>query len=341
MPTGSSVATYLGTSPRAAMVSSSFPIRLGALSAEDCVLRTDGLAPIVAESPAMRAVMAVLERTAQSGLNVLITGERGAGKEMLTRWLHGMSAKAQRPLVVVRGGFDANGSLGDALFGHPNGNSAPTGRPGCLELAAGGTLFLNGICALGAELQERLLAALTARRDGPSEGERLLNVRIVTATHADPAEEIRAGRLSQGLFDVLAGSRVHLPSLRDRREDIPVLATHTLGRIAAGYGRVAPTFEADAPKALGEYSWPGNVRELEHAVERAVLLAKGGAVAITDLGLPLGEGVHDFGSMTLSAVERVLIQKALQRHEGNVSRTARSLGLSRSALYRRLHRHGI
>jgi len=171
---------------------------------------------------------------------------------------------------------------------------------------------------------------------------RRVDVRIVSATNADLGQEVAAGRFREDLLFRLNTVEIHLPALRERREDIPLLAEHFLRRHAQRYGKQLVGFDAEGMQALLDHPWPGNVRELDHAIERAVLLAAGPAVRAQDLGLRVvaAAGVR-LEELTLEEVERVLIQKALKRYEGNVSEAARSLGLSRSALYRRLAQHGL
>jgi DNA-binding NtrC family response regulator len=166
-------------------------------------------------------------------------------------------------------------------------------------------------------------------------------VRLVSATNADINAEVAAGRFREDLLFRLNTIEIHLPPLRDRREDIPPLAAHFLRAYAARYGKAVREFDHEAMESLGRHSWPGNVRELDHAVERAVLLARGERVAAGDLGLRAREGGERLESMSLDEVESFLIRKALARHDSNVSHAAKSLGLSRSALYRRMERHGL
>jgi DNA-binding NtrC family response regulator len=215
---------------------------------------------------------------------------------------------------------------------------------GRFELANEGTLFLDEIANVPMKQQATLLRALETgevQRVGSSKT-RQVNVRAISATNADPQAEVAAGRFREDLLYRLNTVEIHLPPLRERREDIPLLAQHFLERQAKRYRKPKAGFSDDAAQALLEHPWPGNVRELKHAVERAVLLATGEYVRAQDLGLvPPSEASTHIDDLTLDEVEKILIEKALQRHDGNVSQAADALGLSRSALYRRLQRHGL
>lgn len=293
----------------------------------------------------MRAVVARMQDVADTSRHVLITGERGTGKKLLARWLHVLGPRRDGPLVIVRGGQCAVGSIESTLFGVSDGrlNGAPV--PSCLELASGGTLVLDGFGALDADQQLRLAEILqTGRVPGPEGRARAVDVRIVATTHCDPAAWVADGRLQRPLYEALVGEHLAVPPLRERPQDVPPLAMLFLTEQSLRYGKHIDAFESDAMGAMLKHPWPGNTRELQSAVERAVLSAEGGGegVRLSDIALPAnGDGEPTFEQMKLNDVERVLIQKALVRHSGNVSRAARSLGLSRSALYRRLHRHNL
>jgi DNA-binding NtrC family response regulator len=248
--------------------------------------------------------------------------------------------------VVVNLGGLAEGVFESELFGHVKGafTDAKTDRAGRFEVADGGTLLLDEIGNLTMAQQARLLRVLQAgeiERVGSSKTRRV-DVRVLSATNADLAAEVVAGRFREDLLFRLNTVEIRLPPLRERREDIPLLATHVLARFAARYRKAITGFDAGAMEALLRYAWPGNVRELEHTVERAVLLAEGSTVRASELSLRgPGDGAPRLEDLSLEAVERVLIEKALGRFEGNVSAAAKALGLSRSALYRRLQRHGL
>ena len=300
----------------------------------------------IAESPAMWSVMGLIGRVGPSDANVLITGEHGTGKEVVARTLHALSARAAKPMVTVNMGGLAEGVLESELFGHVKGafTDAKTDRVGRFELAEGGTLFLDEIANMPMNHQARLLRVLETgefERVGSSRTRRV-DVRLLAATNANPQEEVKAGRFREDLLFRLNTVEIHLPPLRDRREDIPALAGHFLHQYAAKYRKSVEGFDGSAMRSLLNAPWPGNVRELDHVVERAVLLATGTRVQPHDLNLrPSRESLTHLEGMSLEEVERHLIQRALERYEGNVSEAARFLGLSRSGLYRRLQKYGL
>jgi DNA-binding NtrC family response regulator len=312
--------------------------------------RAHQLPSLVAESPKMREVMRLMERVAPSDANVLITGQHGTGKEVAARWLHAASKRAERPFVAVNAGGLAEGVFESELFGHVRGafTDARADRTGCIELADGGTLFLDEIANMPMQQQAKLLRVLQTGEFHPvgSSRVRRADVRVLSATNVDVASEVAQGRFREDLLYRLNTVEIRLPPLRERREDLPLLAAHFLERQAARYGRRV-TLAPDALGALYEHPWPGNVRELEHVVERALLLCQGDVVHAGDLLLGGGsatarsDGGAHFDSLTIEEAERYLIQRALDRFAGNVSDAARALGLSRSAFYRRLAHHGL
>jgi DNA-binding NtrC family response regulator len=317
------------------------------LEAENRLLRDHQGAPqFIAESAAMRPVIQVIERVGPSDANVLITGENGSGKGLVAQALHAVSSRAAKPMVTVNAGGLSEGVFESELFGHVRGafTDAKTDRVGRFELSDGGTLFLDEIANISPNMQAKLLRVVETgefERVGASRT-RKVDVRILSATNADLSEEVKAGRFRQDLLFRLNTIEIRLPPLRERREDIPVLAMHFLRQHAERYRKNLQGFEEPAIQALLSHPWPGNVRELDHAVERSVLMAQGVVVKAGDLGLRAGaEGALRPEDMSLEEVECFLIKKALARFDGNVSLAARTLGLSRSALYRRLQRYGL
>ena len=318
------------------------------LEAENRVLRDQGTnrPTVIAESAAMRPVLDMVARVGPSEANVLITGENGTGKGTVAQSLHAVSSRASRALVTVNAGGLSEGLFESELFGHVKGafTDAKTDRVGRFELAEGGTLFLDEIANISMGLQAKLLRVLETgefERVGSSRTRRA-NVRIISATNADLNAEVAAGRFRQDLLFRLNTIEIPLPPVRDRREDIPLLARHFLGQHARRYRKNLNAFEPAAMQLLLDHAWPGNVRELDHAVERAVLMAQDELVRARDLGLRTPkDAVARIEDMSLEEVEGFLIKKALARYDGNVSQAAKALGLSRSALYRRLQRFGL
>jgi len=315
------------------------------LEGENRLLRRDGAPDLIAESPAMRPVLQLMQRVAPSDANVLITGEHGTGKEVVAQWIHAASSRAGKSLVAVNLGGLSEGLFESEMFGHVKGafTDARTDRIGRFELAEGGTLLLDEVGTVPLRQQAKLLRVLESgelERVGASRS-RKIDVRILSATNADLHEEVTAGRFREDLLFRLNTIEIKLPPLRERREDIRPLAEHFLRRYASRYGKPVAALEPTAVEALETHSWPGNVRELDHALERAVLLAQGGLIRSGELGLRGASGLPRLEDLPLEEVERLLIRKALERHGGNVSQAAKALGLSRSALYRRLQQYGL
>jgi len=316
------------------------------LEEENRALRAERFPRLIAHSAAMRPVLDVISRVGPSDANVLITGANGTGKGLVAQTLHSASLRAARALVTVNTGGLAEGVFESELFGHVKGafTDAKSDRVGRFEMADGGTLFLDEIANISMGLQAKLLRTIEAgefERVGSSKTRRV-DVRVVSATNADLHAEVAEGRFRQDLLFRLNTIELHLPPLRDRREDIPVLAAFFLRQHAERYRKSISGFDEGAMKALLAHPWPGNVRELDHAVERAALLSAGDEIRAADLGLRPGrEGPPRLEEMSLEDVEALLIKKALARFSGNVSQAAGALGLSRSALYRRLQRYGL
>jgi DNA-binding NtrC family response regulator len=317
------------------------------LESENQLLRREGLPELIAESRTMQPVLNLIHRIGPSAANVLITGEHGTGKEVVARWLHGLSPRAGRSLVTVNAGGLAEGVFESELFGHVKGafTDARSDRVGYFELADGGTLFLDEIGNLPAGQQAKLLRVLQTgemQRVGSSRSKNV-DVRVFAATNIDIGREVAEGRFREDLLYRLNTVEIRIPPLRERREDIPHLAQHFLTHATSRYGKPIEGFTDNALLALMDHDWPGNVRELEHAVERAVLLTvHERKIGPEDLRLhPPSDEATRLEKMTLADVERHVIRRALERNEGNVSRAADALGLSRSALYRRLQQYDL
>jgi DNA-binding NtrC family response regulator len=317
------------------------------LEAENRLLRAESRPTLIAESPSMQPVLDLIARIGPSDANVLITGEHGTGKEVVAQTLHALSSRTSKPMVTVNAGGLSEGVFESELFGHVKGafTDARSDRVGRFELADNSTLFLDEIANVPLNLQAKLLRVLETgelERVGSSSTRRV-NVRVLAATNADVNSEAAAGRFRQDLLFRLNTIEIHLPPLRERREDITLLSNHFLHGYAQRYRKSISGFDVAAKQTLLEHPWPGNVRELDHAVERGVLMATTPFVRPSDLGLRAaapGSSAR-LEDMSLDEVERHLIQRTLSRHEGNVSQAAKTLGLSRSAMYRRLQKYGL
>lgn len=319
------------------------------LELENRLLRAEGMPEFVAEAPAMRPVLELIAQVGPSDANVLITGEHGTGKEIVARLLHAASPRSRMPLVAVNAGGLPEGTFESEIFGHVKGafTDARADRVGRFELANGGTLFLDEIANVPIRQQAKLLRVLETgelERVGSSQTRRV-DVRILSATNAQLQEEAKAGNFREDLLFRINTVEIHLPALRDRREDIPLLAAHFLNRNRARYRKQVCGFSPAAMQQLMQYPWPGNVRELEHTVERAVLLCRGEEIEPANLAIAGARPAASFESisenMSIDEVESLLIKKVLRRCDGNISQAAEALGLSRSALYRRIEKYGL
>src|SRR5436309_1368842 len=316
------------------------------LEAENRALKPDGRPLLIADAPSMKPVLELIARVGPSEANVLITGENGTGKGTVAQAIHAVSGRTGKGLVTVNAGGLSEGVFESELFGHVKGafTDAKTDRVGRFELADGGTLFLDEIANVPLNLQPKLLRVLeTGEFEGVGSSKtRRVNARTLSATNANLNEEVAAGRFRQDLLYRLNTIEICLPPLRDRRTDIPLLAQHFLRQHAQRYRKQVTGFDDAATRILLDHPWPGNVRELDHVVERAILMAQGSVVKASEMGLRPGrEGPPRLEEMSLEEVECFLIKKALSRYDGNVSKAAEALGLSRSALYRRLQRYGL
>jgi DNA-binding NtrC family response regulator len=316
------------------------------LELENRLLRAEGMPDFVAAAPSMQPVLELISQVGPSDANVLITGEHGTGKEIVSKLLHAASPRARMPLVAVNAGGLPEGTFESEIFGHVKGafTDARTDRVGRFELANGGTLFLDEIANVPLRQQAKLLRVLETgelERVGSSQTRRV-DVRVLSATNANLPEEAHAGNFREDLLFRINTVEIHLPALRERREDIPLLAMHFLNRSRSRYRKQMAGFSPAAMQQMMQYPWPGNVRELEHAVERAVLLCRGEEIEPANLAIATAKSSStNFENMSIDEVEALLIRKVLRRCDGNISQAAEALGLSRAALYRRIEKYGL
>jgi DNA-binding NtrC family response regulator len=319
------------------------------LSAENELLRGDAdSSRLICQSPSMAQVLSLAKRVAASPMPILLTGENGTGKSLLAGYIHRHSPFAQGPFISVNMGALAETTFESEMFGHTRGafTDARTERIGRVELADQGTLFMDEIANLPLAQQAKILRLLEERHYEKlgSSYTRQANIRFISATNADLDSLVAKRGFRQDLLYRLNGVTLHIPALRQRQADIRPLAESFLQQARQHYNSSpARGFSAAALQALESYAWPGNIRELQHVVERSVLLAQQEEISATDLQLarpavPAQEGGGELAGMTLEQAEVWFIQRALERHDGNAAEAAKALGLSRSALYRRLGR---
>jgi DNA-binding NtrC family response regulator len=322
--------------------------RTRVLEAENKELNGAAGSELIAESAAMQPVLETIRQVAPTAANVLITGESGCGKGLVARMIHERSPRAERSFVTVNIGSLAETVFESEMFGHVKGafTDAKTDRVGRFELADEGTLFLDEIANIPVAQQARLLRVLEGgefERLGSSRTQQV-DVRVLAATNADLNAEIAAGRFRGDLLYRLNTIHIHLPPLRERGDDIVWLAQSFLARHAARHRKPARAFTDPALSALRRYGWPGNVRELSHVIERAVLMTPADSIGPADLrltGAAAAASTNVGQPVTLDAIEQEAIRAALARHSGNVIAAAEELGVSRSALYRRMEKLGL
>ncbi|MFP2928846.1 sigma-54-dependent transcriptional regulator [Pyxidicoccus sp. 3LG] len=302
--------------------------------------------PFLGTSVAIRILQDQAERVVRSDSPVLITGETGSGKSVLARWLHEGGPRADAPFVDMNCAALSRELLDSELFGHEKGafTGAVAAKQGLLEVADQGTLFLDEIGDMDVAVQPKLLKVLEEqrfRRLGDVR-DRRVDVRLIAATHQELGAAAREKRFRSDLYFRISTLILHVPALRERPEDIPVLARHFLEELGKARGRAGVALQPDAEAALARYPWPGNIRELRNVLERAVLLSGGGPLSRGDLRFEASsEEASSDEDLTLEELERRHIERVLRRENGHVERTAARLGIPRSSLYERLKRLGI
>ncbi len=310
-------------------------------------------AEIVGRDPKLLRVLEVLGRVSSTDATVLITGESGTGKELIAEAVHRNSARKEKPFVKVNLGGISQSLFESEMFGHVRGafTDAKQDRRGRFAMADGGTIFLDEIGDLDGSCQAKLLRVLQDRTYevlGSSEP-KTVNVRVISATNADLPDLIARGEFREDLLYRLNLIALHVPPLRDRRDDIPLLALHFLGNMAGVYRRPGLRISDEALEWLRQLPWLGNIRQLKHTVERAVMMTSSDTLGTADFSQPgrmdssalANATLPPAGTMTLEEMERAMIELGMREFRGNVSRVAESLGLSRAALYRRLEKFGI
>ncbi len=344
----------------------SAPGRVGPRATAAVAGRDPFLRNIVGASPRMQRIFRLVAKVAPTDSSVLLLGESGTGKELIARSLHLLSRRAEGPFVAVNVGALPETLIESELFGYVRGafTGATVDRPGLIESAERGTLFLDEIGDMPLATQVKLLRTLESnelRRLGDN-ALRVVDVRVIAATHRDLLAEAAAGRFRQDLYYRLNVVQIELPPLRERREDIGLLASYFLERLAARTGRQGLRFAPEAEALLERYDWPGNVRELENALEHAVTVSEGPVIQAADLPtavrsprlLTHGEGraaeapaatapaeADERDSWSLARMEAEHIRRVLARHGGNATAAARQLGVSRTTLWRKLRQYGI
>ena len=310
----------------------------------------DKYSEIIGQSQAMQRIFQTIDRVAHTDANVLILGENGTGKELIARAIHRNSIRQQESFVSVDLGSITETLFESELFGHKKGSftDAKEDRAGRFELAHGGTLFLDEIGNLSMPLQAKLLTVLQNRkvsRVGANK-EMPMDIRLICATNMPLYDMVKENRFRQDLLYRINTIEVEIPSLRERLEDIPLLANHFLKHYASKYGKSVSKISEAAMTRMNKHPWPGNIRELQHALERAIILSNSSVLQPEDFNLMATnnkENDHQLSldQYNLEEVEKLLIRKVLKKYNGNITQAASELGLTRSSLYRRLEKYGL
>ena len=300
---------------------------------------------IIGDSPAIKEVFDLIDKVAATDASVLILGENGTGKELVARAIHRKSQRSESPLISVDMGSLTESLFESEMFGHRKGafTDAREDRAGRFEVANGGTLFLDEIGNLALPLQAKLLKVLETRqvtRVG-SDRSTSFDTRLICATNLDRQQLNDEQMFRRDLLYRINTVEIVLPSLRDRPSDIPLLAKHYTEMYAHKYNKAVPTLDSNEIKKLQKYSWPGNVRELQHSLERAVIISDGGTLRAEDIVVNREPQNTEYEELNISRLEERAIKRAIQHHQGNLTKVAKALGLGRTTLYRKMEKYGL
>lgn len=339
-----------------ATINSAISLRRTRIQAENLRIKQQEISAVldqpftdfIGQSPEMMEVFSTIKKVAPTDANVLILGENGTGKELVARAIYRNSIRKNEVFISVDLGSIAETLFESELFGHEKGafTDAHKMKQGRFEIASGGTLFLDEIGNLNYPLQSKLLTVLE-RREITRVGSAKpidIDVRLICATNINIHDDVAEGVFRQDLLYRINTVEIHLPALRDRTGDIPLLADHFLKIYARKYRKSIRNIQSAAIKKLNQYAWPGNVRELQHAIERAVIMCEGTSLGPDDFILSSSlrsSGGIDFDSFNLEEIEKTVIEKVLKQNQGNVTQAATQLGLTRTSLYRRMEKHGL
>ncbi|MBV1909786.1 MAG: sigma-54 dependent transcriptional regulator [Kangiellaceae bacterium] len=304
---------------------------------------------IIAISCVMKELLETLSELAKSDMNILLTGDNGTGKSMLAQFVHHASERSHQPFVSVNMGAISENLFESEMFGHNKGafTDAKENRIGRFELAEEGTLFLDELANIPFNQQAKLLRVLEERKFERVGSSKTVDadVRIISATNADLGEVIEQAKFRQDLYFRLNTIEIRVPSLNERTNDIPALADYFLDKYSQKYNKPKPELSSSALKLLLTYSWPGNIRELSHLMERVLFVCKDGSIEASHLNLNVGlsraVSSVDNGRATIDEIEQSVLVSRLEFYQGNVTQTAKSLGLSRSGYYRRIQKYGL
>lgn len=303
---------------------------------------------LIGKSPKFQTVFSMIDKVAKTDANVLITGENGTGKELVARAVHRQSTRKDEVFIGVDLGAISHSLFESELFGHVKGafTDAKEDRTGRFEIANAGTLFLDEISNIPIELQAKLLTAIQSRKiSRVGSGKEIeVDIRLICATNANLEKLIQEGKFRQDLLYRIKTVEIEIPPLRDRGTDIELLAEHFLNQFKRKYNKHELKLDEAALTRLQNYNWPGNVRELQHSIERAVILTEDSHLQTNDFALGTSDADTSdiqFTNMNLEEIEKITIRKALEKHEGNISKAAKDLGLTRTSLYRRMEKYKL